>query len=469
MSKISAMLDVGKRSLMNNQNGLQTVGHNIANKNTDGYSRQRVEFQTGPPIGVGKLRFGTGAKTSAVARVNNPYLEKQLEKEEAQLGYIEGRADALSRIEQVYNEQINQGFNKHISEYFNSFRELSNNPESLAVRSLVKESANFLSQDFNRIDRQLRSVQGDIDQQIVTLVEEINQINSEIAQLNEKIQQVEVAGGRGNDERDRRDHLLKNLGERLNIRYAEGKGGKITVTSGNVVLVSGYSARTLSTSRLPEQNGKAGIFYHNTKESTPVNITGQINGGKLGGILDVRDKVAVEFIDSMNKMAYQLATETNRVHQMGFDKYGNKGVQFFELPQDVSQAASKIKVSRSIMNDVGVIVAADRENAPANNTIARIISNIQYKDIMDGGKSNIDDFYNGVVAKSGILSQRSRASFDSQTGIVNQLTQLRESVSGVNVDEEMTKMLEYQKGFDASARLIRTADEMLETVLTIKR
>src|SRR5688572_2906514 len=107
MAKIGAMMDTGKRSMMNSQTALQTVGHNIANKTTEGYSRQRVELQTAEPLGEGKLRIGTGSKASLVTRVNNPYLEKQLQKEETSFGYMDSKAQNMARVEQVYNEQVN--------------------------------------------------------------------------------------------------------------------------------------------------------------------------------------------------------------------------------------------------------------------------------------------------------------------------------------------------------------------------
>ena len=112
------MMDTGKRSMMNSQTALQTVGHNIANKSTEGYSRQRVEIQAAEPNGIGKLRIGTGSKTAAVTRTNNPYLEKQIQKETAGLGYLEGKSDAMTRVEQVYNEQLNKGLNSFTTEFF---------------------------------------------------------------------------------------------------------------------------------------------------------------------------------------------------------------------------------------------------------------------------------------------------------------------------------------------------------------
>jgi flagellar hook-associated protein 1 len=122
MSKIHSMLDVGKRSMMNSQTALQTVGHNIANKSTEGYSRQRVEIQSNTPENHGRYQVGMGARTATINRINNPYLEKQIGEESANLGFLGGQSDALMRVEQVYNEQLKKGLNNYIGEFFNSFR-----------------------------------------------------------------------------------------------------------------------------------------------------------------------------------------------------------------------------------------------------------------------------------------------------------------------------------------------------------
>lgn len=468
------MMDIGRRSMQNSSTALQTVSHNIANKNTKGYSRQRVDFETNVPVGHGKTRIGMGARPGIVQRTNNPYLEKQIEKESSNLGYSETRAEALSRVEEVYNEQINKGLNRFVGEFFNAFRELSNNPESLASRTLVKESADFLTKDFRRVDTQLSEIQKDIDYQLATHVEEINGITREIAQLNEKVQLVTMQGGPANDERDRRDVLVKELGNKLNIRYAESDNGLLSITAGSsAILVSGYSQRDLFVSSSGENNGKRegnfDIFYKPTDSGTPINISSQITGGKLGGLLEVRDDVINKFRNNIDEMAYNLATEVNITHKAGHDYYNNVGQDFFKQPDAVAGAASSMSLNENILKDVGLVVSARSQNAPGDNRIANIMSTLQYKNFMDNGKATLDEYYNSLVGKVGIMSNRAGNEMEAQGDIVKQLTNIRESISGVNLDEETTKIIEFQKSFDASARLIRTADEMLETVLNLKR
>ncbi len=469
MSKISSMMDTGRRSMMNSQTALQTVGHNIANKTTEGFSRQRVEVLSNEPIGTGTLRIGMGARAALVTRVNNPYLEKQLQNEGSSLGEMRSRAESMGRVEQIYNEQVNKGLNQYMSDFFNAFRELSNNPESLTTRSMVKETSVALVNDFHRVDRDLNASQEDLSMQIRAQVEEINQITKEIASLNEKVQSVELQGVPANDERDRRDLLLKKLNEKIGITWGESKDGQVSVTAGHsAILVSGYSSRELKTSYTNERD-RVEILYSSTEQSSPLVITDQIKGGSIGGALDIRDQFIEDLKSTNNELANQFAIEVNKAHIEGVDKNGKPGVLFFDLLENPNTAAKDIQVNTTILQDVKKIAAGVIPGANADNTVANVIADLQYKKTMKDGEFTFDDFYKSQVGDVGVIAQRAVKSFEAQQNIYDQLNNLRESISGVSLDEETTRMLEFQKAFEAAARLIRTADEMLDTVLNLKR
>lgn len=469
MSKISSMLDIGKRSLSNAGTGLQVVSHNIANKSTEGYSRQRVELETAVPITQGRVQIGMGARTGQVSRTNNPWLEKQIQRETTNLGGEQAKAEALSRVEQVYNEQINKGLNQYMTDFFNAFREMSNNPESLASRTMVREAAVSLTTDFKRVHQQLRDIQQDIDNQVRTSVEEINQIAREISSINEKVMLVENQGAHANDERDRRDLLLKQLGEKVDITWAEGSNGMVTVTAGRTaILVSGGSYNQLKAAE-SDRTDRLEVYFQNSENGSLHNVTDQIAGGKIGGGLEVRDRHIEDMLNAVDTMAYTLAKEVNTAHIEGYDRYGKQGVLFFEMPEQVQGAADGLALNMTIFNDVGRIAAASRPNAPGDNVVSNVISSLQSRAVLDNGTSTFDDFYNTQVGQIGTIAQRANKTFEAQKNIISQMSNIRESISGVSLDEETTKMIEFQRAYEASARLIRTADEMLETVINLKR
>lgn len=473
MSKVSSVMNIAQRSMMNSQTGLQTVSHNIANKNTEGYSRQRLDIQSTPPTGLGRVQIGTGAKTQAVTRINNPHLEKQIQMESSKLGFGEGKVSYLDRVEQVFNEQVNKGLNHYMSEFFNSYRELSNYPESLPIRTQVKETALHLTQDFHRVNTQLKTIQEEIDGEIKVQLEEINRITEEIADLNQKIEAVEITGSKANDHRDRRDLLIKNLGEKINIKHAEVDKGKVNVTLGNTVtLVSGYDSMKLSAASTPEQGnkrvGNVDIMFQMSRDGQPFRVTDQVKGGKLGGMLEVRDEVINSFLNKVDDLAFTFAKAVNDAHASGFDQKGQPAGKLFTGNGTVRDFSQYIGLEPRVEKDVGLIAAAIAPDAPADNRLANVIASIQYKGIMNG-TDTLDDFYNGMVGELSVLSRKTRSLHEHQADSLNQLKNIRESISGVSLDEETVKMIEYQKAFDASARLIRTADEMLDTVLNLKR
>jgi flagellar hook-associated protein 1 FlgK len=469
MSKVSAMMGTSAGALKNAQTSLQTVAHNIANKNVEGATRQRVEQVTNPSVGQGNLRIGTGARAAQVTRVTNPYIDKQIQREGMTQGYIDSRADGLSRVEQVFNEQNTKGINQYVTDFFNSFRELSNNPESLTSRTMVRETGEAMVTDFHRVHDQLTGIQGDINTQVKAHVEQINQFTKEIASLNEKIQAIEMQGSPANDERDRRDLLLKKLNEKINISVAESKDGLVSITAGqSAILVSGLSSMDLKALKLPDQD-KYNIFYSNSENTIQTDVTKQLKGGQVGGALSIRDEVIEGLLNNMDEMAYTLADRVNEAHVEGFDRNGREGAEFFAPMNDSKDASKNLKVSFDILNDVSKICAGVHPNAPGDNTVANVISGLQYKPIMSDGEATIDDFYSANVGQVGILAQRAIKSQDAQKNIVAQLDKIRESISGVSLDEETTKMIEFQKAYDASARMIKTADEMLDTVLNLKR
>lgn len=468
MGKIHSMMDIGKRTMMNSQSALQTVAHNIANKTTEGYSRQRVDQVSAPPIQEGRLQLGMGARAAQVTRISNPFLDKQVANASGRASFLEAQSDSLSRVEQIFNEQQNKTLNQYISDFFNSFRELANNPESTTVRTIVKESAEALGGDFHRVDSQLGAVQKDIDFQLNSRVDDVNKWTSEIAFLNKNIVEAEIQGVHANDQRDRRELLVKKLTETIDIHVGEGENGMVNIsTAGNALLVTGIDHIELKT--FSNLEGRLEIYAKVNDSTPPFPITNRIHGGIMGGLLQVRDRTVPDLRSHMDQLAYSIATEVNRAHVHGFDRSGQPGQNFFQQISGMGGAAQALKLNSAIVNDVNRIAAAAQPSAPGDNAVATVISRLQYQQMLNDRQSTIDDYYNAQVGRIGVMTNQSVRTKEAQDNIVSQLENLRESVSGVNLDEEAAKMIEFQKAFDASARLIRTADEMFDTVLSLKR
>ncbi len=470
MAKVHGLMDIGRRGMVLSQTALNTTSHNIANRSTEGYSRQRVELATNPAIDEGRYRIGTGARLAGINRVNNPWLEKQIEHEGSNFSFLESKANALSSMENVLNEQNVEGINGAISKFFNSFRELANNPESAVPRTQVRESAQALISTLQSAKRQIDSASQGVYKNVENKIGEVNAMAKEIANLNEKILNIEITEGQANDERDRRDLLLKKLSETMNISYAEDpKTGMINVMAGNTAsLVAGTTATSLRTD-MSENEGQR-IIYDLTG-GTPFDVTEQFKGGAVGASLSVAgpDGIINQLGQSIDELAYNIANEVNRAHVEGFDRYNQQGQTFFDIPQDGTFSIDKMSLNKEILKDVGLIAAASKPNSPGDNNVAHVIQNLQFRNILGDGQYSFDNFYNSKVGEIGLMTQRNQSALESQKNTLDQLKNTRETISGVNLDEEAAKMIEFQKSYEASARMIRVADELFDTVLNLKR
>ena len=471
MAKVHGLMDIGRRGMVLSQTALNTTSHNIANRSTEGYSRQRVDLATNPAIDEGRYRIGTGAKLAGINRVNNPWLEKQIEQEGSNYSFLESKANALSSLEGVLNEQNVEGINAAISKFFNSFRELANNPESAVPRTQVRENAQNLISTLQTAKRQIDSSAQGVFKSIENSIGEVNAITKEISQLNEKILNIEITEGQANDERDRRDLLLKKLSEKMNISYAEDpKTGMLNITAGNTaVLVAGTTSTQLHTD-MSETEGQR-IMYNLSQNGTPFDVTDQFKAGSVGASLSVSGPNGIigQLSQSLDELAYNIANEVNRAHVEGFDRYNNQGQAFFDIPQDGTFSIDKLALNKDIAKDVGLIAASSKPNSPGDNNVAHVIQNLQFQNTMGDGLYSFDNFYNNKVGEIGLLTQRTQSALETQKNTVDQLKNTRETISGVNLDEEAAKMIEFQKSYEASARMIRVADELFDTVLNLKR
>ena len=280
---------------------------------------------------------------------------------------------------------------------------------------------------------------------------------------------VEMTGANANDERDRRDLLVKRLSENLDISYAEDtKSGMLNITAGKTgILVAGTSYEQIKTTTTDDN--KTQILYELSKGGMQVDITDQFKRGSIGGAIAVRDNLVQDLRGHLESLSYNISNEVNKAHREGFDRSGNPGINFFEIPQNGEYNVQDLKVSSAILDDSSLIAAAAKPNSVGDNATANVIHSLQFKHVMEDGKYTFDDFYNSKVGQIGIMAQRANSGLETQQNIVEQLKNTRESVSGVSLDEEATKLIEFQKSFEANARIIKMADEMFDTVLNLKR
>jgi flagellar hook-associated protein 1 FlgK len=451
---------------------MATTGHNIANANTEGFSRQRVQTEAAPPQDHGHNLIGTGTLISRVERVNDEYIEKQIRNGGRDLANAEEKDIMLKQTEDIFNEMNGDGLNRLISRFYNEFRRLSNEPDNEAVRQSVREGAQAMINDFHRLRGEVEEVRRHIDARLDGYTREVNAFAEEIKDLNVKIKVQEVSGSVPNDLLDKRDMALRKLGSYMDLNMHKDNDGAYTIDVRGVgPLVAGPEVQKFSVDRTAadDQGKTENALDVRTTASAKGNVTHQIKGGKVGALLEVRDGVLSTIQARLDELAYTLTTAVNEIHQQGFTSGGAQSVNFFKDLNQEDRAAEFFELSDEVKSNVNNIAAAAQPDSPGDNRIAIAISGLQGQKLMNGGKATMDDWYNSIVSDVGVASAKNKFGMNQQRDIMTQLGKMRDQISGVSIDEETANLMQFQHAFDASAKVIQIADECLKTVLELRR
>lgn len=465
-------LEIGRRALDTSQLALDIVSSNTANVGTPGYSRQMAVIQQTDPYAPPSMsapmggQLGTGDMVASVNRVRNSYLDSQYWTANGQGSALNGLRDTLSQVEALYNEPTSSGLGQQMMAFFSSFNDLAANPESTALRATVLQTGQSLASQFQSLSGALTQVQTSLTAQVGTTVSQINSLASQISGLNKQIGASIAAGQQPNDLMDRRGALLDQLSGLVNIQVsavpdpATGKDtGEVNVNVGGFSLV-----QEGATTALPSTTEEPG-----TGLVTARGIQVPVSGGALYSMLQGSQQVA-GYLSNLDTLASSLITNVNSIHQSGYGLDGSTGTLFFNPPPAGGKgAAASISLSQAVLNNPSAIAAATappagQAVAPGNGANAEAIAALATTPVI-GGES-LDAYYNAGVTQIGTASQQYQAQATNQQSVISQIDGQRTSVSGVNLDEEMTNMLQFQRAYQAAAQVITSADSMMYTLIS---
>lgn len=466
MSGIFGIFSIGRLALLANQSALAVTSQNIANVNTLGYSRQEAVFEATPPTQTGAGPIGAGVQIGEIRRVVDRFIENQILGEQSGLGGYQVDQSILSRLESLFNDSQGTGLQQILNEFFAAIQDLSNNPQGLTERSMVLSKARTLAQQFVTANAQLQQIRKDLNSDIGGTIGTVNSLAARIAGLNRRISQAELAGPQANDLRDERGRLLNELAGQINISTFEDDLGQVTVMiAGGKPLVEADRAYALRGVADPGNSGFVNIEFV-PGGGTPTDITASIAGGRLKSLLDLRDGIVPGTMNQLDQLASGIIAEFNAQHQLGFDLNGAAGGDFFVSTPVGASAAGTMAVA---ITDTDLIAAASAAGAPGDNGNALLLAQLQNKSVAALGNASFQEFYSSFVGDIGAQSQSAQWNLSAQEAIMQQLSAQRETVSGVSLDEEMTNLIRFQRAFQAAAQLITVADEMMQTILTMKR
>ncbi len=482
------LFSIGRSGLGVSKKSLETTSHNISNVNTEGYSRQRSLQQANAPHLKDGVISGTGATVKTIKRVHDQFVENRLQTSTSENGFYNERAVQLNEIQQIFNEVDGEGLNQLITKFFNSFRELANNPEDESIRSLVRDNAIMVTRDFQRARESLDSHARNIDRKLETFVEEINSYLDQVANLNQKIRSLEVSGNETGDLRDDRDRILKRLSDYVKIHHYEDNRGNFNVNVDGVgTIVSGIKTIKLRVGRVGKEkslNNMEGslMLYFDGRPSNA--ITHKFKGGRIESLIKTRNEDIQKLQNNLDHIAFELSRAVNDLHSRGFagrevpiredgsyptqdDRGPLTGINFFENIKEVDGAAHALQISEDIQNDLTNIATGLAPNKPGDNRVAIAISKLQHQKLLHENTTTFEEEYLKSIADIGLKAGKADIDQEQSQALMTQMETIRERISGVSIDEEASNLIRYQKAFDASARVMRTAGELFDTVLGI--
>jgi flagellar hook-associated protein 1 len=508
-------LETAKRSLFTQQAALSTTGNNIANANTKGYSRQIVNMVASRPIEAsGMMRsnapgqLGTGVEFSSITRIREQFLDAQFRNENKEYGNWSIQLDTLEKLETIVNEPSDAGLRSILDKFWKAWHDLSESPEDITARKLIRETSIALTDAFNQASRQLDDLSADLSENIAVKATQINTAISTIASLNGQIIRVEGLGDNANDLRDQRDLLVDELSKIVNITVQDSpEGYQVSMGGGNLVtgqqafpvssetLRASYDAGTLNSGEVYGMFVSQQVHVADYRKQLDTLVNALANGeteitipansvipeGTVLNGVQYTGSIANRTLASDMKVVVK---GLNGVHQLGYSIIDNQvvaGGNFFVSKDGQPISAANIQLSADIIRDESYIASSMRtytdgtqdKVVKGNKDLALLMSQfnenkIDFASVTNGelnSRGSINDFYRSMVGQLGVLTEEANRQSSNAKMVVDQVDSRREGVSGVSLDEEMANMIKYQHAYNAAARIMTSFDQMLDRII----
>jgi flagellar hook-associated protein 1 FlgK len=445
-----------------------TASHNIANASTPGYARQdAVPTETTPAEDVGTNGYlGRGVSLQGVVQNRDPFVEAQLNVAFNNSSSTSAQSDALSTITAL-DPQGKGGITSALGAFYSSLRDLNQNPSDLGLRRAVVESGKTLTTSFNTTVNSISTARTAIDQNVTTLVDKVNGLLASVADLNKRIALAVNSGRTPNDLLDIRQNDLDQLAQTVGARpVPDNHGGVNVVLPGGTCLVSGIVASKLGIQANIGNSNHIDIVFVPQDGAAPAVLNQSELGGEVGGLLSARDDTLGSAESALNDLAFDLSTAVNAQHEQGYALDKTNGHPFFVVLSGPTAAAKNINIDPGVDGDPSLVAAAGSIDAGSGDS-----TNLQALIATES-----ETLPNGLNPQAGFAKLTSdfgiavntvsdNAAFDKN--LLNDLTNARESSSGVSVDDEMIKLTQAQTAYNALTKVVTTTNTMLDALMKI--
>jgi flagellar hook-associated protein 1 FlgK len=460
MGNLLSSIKNAANSMLSYQQAIEVIEHNVANASTEGYRRQKAVLTTGIPTANSRAgssfvgQMGTGVVVSYIQQYGQAFIDAQIRNQLAESSKWGMESDILSRVETTLDETGDSGLLNMLDAFWTSWQSLSDYPSDMSMRANLKQAAQDLVDAFNNRVSSLTTIRQDQDEAITQSVDEINSIASQVAALNTEIIKAKAAGESPNDLIDERDRQLERLAEITGGTVQIEENGEALVSISGHALVIGSEAFTLTTSR------DADNMIQISWAEDGMNFSA--SSGELAGLFEARDVIIPEQLSGLSDLAEALTTAINDQHADGYDLNGDLGGEFFEF---TSTGDYFFRIDLSDNLDELEHIAASETGGIGDGNNATAMANIRNTLAMNSGSTTFNDYYNNQITAFGLQVKEATTKSSDTNVVLESLKQMRESESGVSLDEEAANLVNAQKSYEACARVLTAIDEMLDVLI----
>lgn len=452
-------LQIGASGLYAAQRAMETAGHNIANVNTPGYTRQRVELTAATPVpgttGRGDGLRGMGVTVTGVTRLRDDLADTAYRSEADTSGKASARNDVLGRVEQILGP-TDGGTPSALSKFWAAWDQLSLTPADASARQAVIFTGQDLAHSLNDAVSQLDTITADTTNKVSGAVDTVNNLLDSVAQLNRSIADVRNGGDVPSDLMDERDRALDQLATLTGATVAHHDDDSVDVIIGSTAVLAGSNVRHLAS----HTTGPYGGAQVTDEYGNPLAL-----GGQIGGYVDVATVALPDARAQLDQIAQQLVTSVNALHQQGYDLSGDAGGDFFD-PSAAGMTARGITVS---LTDPSLVAAAAGPPVPGQSVAndgnnALVLAGLRQK-AQPPYTSTVDGAVQALAGSLGTQAAAAKQADTAASAALTSLDQQRVASNGVSLDEEMVDLVKYQRSYQAAAKVVSMSDQMLQTLI----
>jgi flagellar hook-associated protein 1 FlgK len=482
-------LEIGKKALLAQRFGLDVTSNNIANVNTPGYSRRVAVMAEDTSIRKNGFFMGNSVVVQKIQTFRNEYYDKEIRNNESKKAAFDVDSQFLKRVETILGEPNGDSIDKSLNEFFKAFDQVANNTESVPFRSFVLEKGQELTEKFNNTALSLDDLRSETLTGIKSNVDAINIILKDISELNKlSSYNINKDGDSSQQYADQRENKIQELSKLIDIKVASNEDTSVNIFMNGINLVSGvyYSEINYKMTTDPATNEITANIYKRDID-TGVETQLEAQSGAIFSNLKMHNEL-LDPLDSsgnfsvakeLNNFVNAFATKINELFVTGFgledtDPLSPPRRYLFE-PYDSSSgtpsagiSASNIRVNNSLLQNPKDVPLSSKAGEPGNSDIARSVAKLSNDKTFYGNMSPIE-YYSNYISKIGSAARTSVDGISTTKLIDEQLNTQRESLMGVNLDEEAINLIKFQKGFEAASRIISITNELLSTLINLGR